>query len=211
MSWCCHSVSDPADNSALKLTWQMETSDRGVSRELKPSSVSLKRELDLPSPLKRSVNHVTIRHSPASEWSVLVRQCLSACVYSAGWCTECVFPAAGSQWSARAALTPAGSEGLVVLAVMDCWRKTFNIRLTGIIDLKPDLGLQGWGNALKENGKKRTDPTDKAEPRRCVCWMFCHGTSQSSRDGCRCKENGLWNTNTKGVSEGIAKQPIRLH
>lgn len=97
--------------------------------------------------------------------------CFSASVYSAGWYRVCI-PRRWLPVVCTSYTYPAGSEDLVVLAVMDCWRERFNIRLTGITGLKLGLGLRGRGNALVENGKKRNDPTDKPELWRCVCGMF---------------------------------------
>lgn len=125
---------------------------------------------------------------------------LSASVYSAGWYRVCI----SRCWLPMVCTSctyPAGSKGLVVLAVMDCWRKSFNIRLTGITGLKPGVGLRGRGNALKENGKKKTDPTENDELRRCVCvrarGMFSLETIHSSCKGYWYKNNRLWNISTE--------------
>lgn len=93
-------------------------------------------------------------------------------------CTSCTYPA--------------GSECLVVLAVMDCWRERFNIRLTGITGLKLGLGLRGGGNALVENGKKRNDPTDKM----CV-GCSVQETIHSSCDAYWYKKSSLVNISTE--------------
>lgn len=117
--------------------------------------------------------------------------CFSASVYSAGWYRVCI-PRRWLPVVCTSYTYPAGSEDLVVLAVMDCWRERFNIRLTGITGLKLGLGLRGRGNALVENGKKRNDPTDKPELWRCVCvWdVQCKETSHSSCDATGTKKTG---------------------
>lgn len=120
---------------------------------------------------------------------------LSASVYSAGWYRVCI----SRCWLPMVYTSctyPAGSKGLVVLAVMDCWRKSFNIRLTGITGLKPGVGLRGRGNALKENGKKKTDPTENDELRRCV-YVCSLETIHSSCKGYWYKNNRLWNISTE--------------
>lgn len=92
---------------------------------------------------------------------------------------------------------PAGSEGLVVLAVMDCWRERFNIRLTGITGLKLGLGLQGRGNALVENGKKRNDRIDNAELWKCVWDIECKRRYIAHVMLTGKKENSLGNISTE--------------
>lgn len=46
--------------------------------------------------------------------------CVSLPLFTLLGDTECAFPSAGSLWSERSCTYPAGSEGLAVLAVMDC-------------------------------------------------------------------------------------------
>lgn len=70
---------------------------------------------------------------------------------------------------------------------MDCRRERFNIRLTGIAGLNHGPGLQGRGNALVENGKKRNDPADKlGDLEMCVGWWvkeMSPGTKHSLQTG----------------------------
>lgn len=101
-------------------------------------------------------------------------------------------PTAGSLWSARAALTLQavrsfgclGCNGLLKGAFQHQVNRNYRPKALG-------SGLRGGGNAFVENGKKRNDPTDKAELWRCVWDVQCRGDPYSSGDAYRYRENSL--------------------